>query len=96
MADLLGSILGSMEKPPSMGSEERNKAKAQFYAHRPNVTFHNSKVYPSFISSDEVFKKLVPGTMVPARPLINGFITFLLTPVQQDLGDLDSLALMLI
>ncbi|KAK3733372.1 hypothetical protein RRG08_004799 [Elysia crispata] len=29
MADLLGSILGSMEKPPSMGAEERNKAKAQ-------------------------------------------------------------------
>ncbi|GFO11187.1 hypothetical protein PoB_003769200 [Plakobranchus ocellatus] len=31
--------------------------------------------------------------MVPARPHINGFITFLLTPMQQDLGDFDSLAL---
>ncbi|XP_005110156.1 sperm-associated antigen 7 homolog [Aplysia californica] len=29
MADLLGSILGSMEKPPTMGSDERKKAKAQ-------------------------------------------------------------------
>ncbi|RUS73944.1 hypothetical protein EGW08_018282 [Elysia chlorotica] len=29
MADLLGSILASMEKPPTMGTEERNKAKAQ-------------------------------------------------------------------
>ena len=27
MADLLGSILGSMEKPPSSGSNEKNKAK---------------------------------------------------------------------
>ncbi|XP_025081108.1 sperm-associated antigen 7 homolog isoform X2 [Pomacea canaliculata] len=29
MADLLGSILGSMEKPPSLGDEERKKARAQ-------------------------------------------------------------------
>ncbi|CAL1532612.1 unnamed protein product [Lymnaea stagnalis] len=29
MADLLGSILGSMEKPPSVGTDERKKAKAQ-------------------------------------------------------------------
>ena len=27
MADLLGSILGSMEKPPSLGNEEKKKAK---------------------------------------------------------------------
>ncbi|GFR69513.1 hypothetical protein ElyMa_003759000 [Elysia marginata] len=47
-----------------------------------------------FHLSDEVFKKLVPGTMVPAKPNMNDFITFLLTPVQQDLGDFDSLALM--
>uniref|UniRef100_A0A2C9L863 Uncharacterized protein n=1 Tax=Biomphalaria glabrata TaxID=6526 RepID=A0A2C9L863_BIOGL len=29
MADLLGSILGSMEKPPSIGTDERKKAKAE-------------------------------------------------------------------
>uniref|UniRef100_A0A0B6ZU61 R3H domain-containing protein n=1 Tax=Arion vulgaris TaxID=1028688 RepID=A0A0B6ZU61_9EUPU len=29
MADLLGSILGSMEKPPSVGTDERKKAKLQ-------------------------------------------------------------------
>ncbi|ELU15742.1 hypothetical protein CAPTEDRAFT_223928 [Capitella teleta] len=29
MADLLGSILGSMEKPPSAGEEEQKKAKAR-------------------------------------------------------------------
>ena len=29
MADLLGSILGTMEKPPTMGAEERNKAKGR-------------------------------------------------------------------
>lgn len=27
MADLLGSILGSMQKPPSLGEEEKKKAK---------------------------------------------------------------------
>ncbi|GFN99455.1 hypothetical protein PoB_002596100 [Plakobranchus ocellatus] len=43
-----------------------------------------------------VFSKLVPGTMVPTKPHINGFITFLLTPAQQDLGDFDSLVLILI
>jgi hypothetical protein len=29
MADLLGSIMGQMEKPPTIGSEERKKAKEQ-------------------------------------------------------------------
>ena len=30
MADLLGSILGSMEKPPTMGDEERKKRKGVY------------------------------------------------------------------
>lgn len=28
--DLLGSILGTMQKPPTMGDEERKKAKGSF------------------------------------------------------------------
>jgi len=30
MADFLGSILDQMEKPPSIGNEERKKAKGAF------------------------------------------------------------------